>query len=229
MLPQKSEEPSSGVDPFSRRQLWDRWFHRLNFTWKGFSGARYMGIYGIYIYMYIYICLYMVLLWIIYENLWEYLGYYGILWEYTIQTCFIFHNIQLIFPVILSQGWRQIPYLLSSTHYSQIPYIPIEILVISLLSLYIITGWCFGTFGTFVIWKCSIYWECHPSHCLIFFRGVGLNHQAVALMRPWCHGWNDSPPRLHSSIGARISEPCFQMWTSQASLCVHFHPHWLVK
>ena len=224
MLPQKSEEPSSGVDPFSRRQLWDRWFHRLNFTWKGFSGTRYMGIYGIYIY----ICLYMVLLWIIYENLWEYLGYYGILWEYTIQTCFIFHNIQLIFPVILSQGWRQIPYLLSSTHYSQIPYIPIDSSHITSVIIYhywlvLWNVWNICYLEMFHILGMSSFPLPH-----IFQRGraqppsSGLDEA----MMPWLKRFT---PRLHSSIGARISEPCFQMWTSQASLCVHFHPHWLVK
>ena len=37
------------------------------------------------------------------------------------------------------------------------------------------TGWWFGTFGLF-----SIYWNVIiPSDELIFFRGVGLNHQPV--------------------------------------------------
>ena len=47
-----------------------------------------------------------------------------------------------------------------------------------------LAGWWFGTFGLFSI----SYMGCHPSHWLIFFRGVGWNHQPVGLsegMLPW--------------------------------------------
>jgi hypothetical protein len=51
-----------------------------------------------------------------------------------------------------------------------------------LIYIYIQSGWWFGTFFIFPY----IVNNHHPNW-LIFFRGVGLNHQPVMVQNRWCH------------------------------------------